>query len=415
MQTNCYEDDHGCINEHSANMSLSLGVPSSITLRKASAEIVSQTAGHRIGFSSKSRSEFNQSRLVNGSKSPNSELVAFKSNLLTGSDTRSTASENATDHENTITRASSGSQRKIDKERIQNLVSFDQSATRSRSTTISTALTVTDVCVAPGTFAIDPKSRKTSVAFGPLSRRLSLVQFRSQSSVHEIIWREDESPCDSCSSKNSSPQEPGLLSREASISKGELSGSKNASQADSPRHKSRSSLGLKGDLFQWSWSKKEPPSSARLRDDGDQPAEIDNLMPHDSVQSNESQSSTQSEEEHDRERIHGYSVSVHDSVSSFPPLNKFHSTADARRSTNTSINDPGSREAREEPDSVPQRADSTSLDSEIAKRREVQSRIKRANTHPDVPARTGESGRTGSSIGSSSGQRLSSKTRLSVS
>lgn len=69
------------------------------------------------------------------------------------------------------------------------------------------AITFADVHVAPGTFSVDSLSRKASMATDDIPQRMSTVQFRSRNSVHEIIWREDETVSGSsisCSSNGSS-------------------------------------------------------------------------------------------------------------------------------------------------------------------------------------------------------------------
>ena len=400
--------------EDSANRSTRLGIPSSITLRKASAEIVSQTAGDGFSPSSRHQSGFNRSNHSSGSKSPNSGLLSFKSNLLIASDMRSTASETTTDHENTTTRASSSSRRRIDRERLQSLISFEQPEMRPRSATVGTALTVTDVHVARGTFAVDPKSRNTSVGLGPLSRRLSLVQFRTQTSVHEVIWREDESPCDSSSSQNTSLYNPELLSRAACISKGKYSGSQKKSQAESvksqgiPRSSYGSSLALNADLFQWSWGEKGPASGARV-DNGHQPIESDDPVSHDSPHSDASQSQKQSSIEFEGGNRRRRSVSEHDSVVSFPSHHEYQSAANSQRSTLANSNESSTQGVHRELDLATQGEDSGTFESETAERGQIQSIKKRRSTFYDAPARTAESGRIGSSIGFSSGQRINSQ------
>ena len=73
----------------------------------------------------------------------------------------------------------------------------DVSNARRCSTPAEATLTFADVHVAPGSFANGPKSSKQSSLPAESSRRISIVQFRSRNSVHEVIWREDDTTSDS--------------------------------------------------------------------------------------------------------------------------------------------------------------------------------------------------------------------------
>ena len=68
---------------------------------------------------------------------------------------------------------------------------------RRFSTPAEATLTFADVHVAPGSFSVAPKSGELSTVPAEVSQRISTVQFRSRNSVHEIIWREDETTSDS--------------------------------------------------------------------------------------------------------------------------------------------------------------------------------------------------------------------------
>ena len=68
----------------------------------------------------------------------------------------------------------------------------DVSNARRCSTPAEATLTFADVHVVPGSFANGPKSSKQSSLPAESSRRISVVQFRSRNSVHEVIWREDD-------------------------------------------------------------------------------------------------------------------------------------------------------------------------------------------------------------------------------
>ncbi len=68
---------------------------------------------------------------------------------------------------------------------------------RRCSTPAEAALTFSDVHIAPGSFAIGPQSSKQPLIPTESKRRISTVQFRSRNSIHEVIWREDETMSDS--------------------------------------------------------------------------------------------------------------------------------------------------------------------------------------------------------------------------
>lgn len=68
----------------------------------------------------------------------------------------------------------------------------DISNARRCSLPAEAALTFADVHVSPGSFAVGPNPRKQSLIPTEFSRRISTVQVRSRNSVHEVIWREDE-------------------------------------------------------------------------------------------------------------------------------------------------------------------------------------------------------------------------------
>lgn len=68
----------------------------------------------------------------------------------------------------------------------------DISNARRCSLPAEAALTFADVHVSPGSFAVGPNPRKQSLIPTEFSRRISTVQIRSRNSVHEVIWREDE-------------------------------------------------------------------------------------------------------------------------------------------------------------------------------------------------------------------------------
>ena len=381
-------------------------LPLTIVLRKASAALVSHTANDNTLKASRDPSDLHKQETIDEPRNYFPELVAFRSTLLVGSDTRSTPFETTTDQENTVTRVSSSSQCRTDKDKLKTLISIDEPKIRPRSDTAGTALTLADIYVAPGTFVVDPKSRRTSIVSGQLSRRLSVVQFRSRNSIHEIIWREDESSSGSCSSKNVSPQDAEPSSRIERISNRVYSSSSNISQADSFRHDGLGepivgSYSIGEHLFQWSWGKQLPFTAVQHDDNVSQL-----LVPESNVRNG---SASYLDKEGKR------SVSEGDSVVSFPPLLERNCTADWQQHLLVDINDPTTGRTQRSP-CLPA---SQSVHTATTKTNETESRhndrgTRKYSSRPYAPARTAESGRTGSSIGCSSRQRLLSGAGLNT-
>lgn len=84
---------------------------------------------------------------------------------------------------------------------------MDDQAENQYSGVADCAVTFADVHVAPGTFATDSIAKKASMTAEEVPQRVSTVQFRSRNSVHEVVWREDETVSGSsmsCSSNGSS-------------------------------------------------------------------------------------------------------------------------------------------------------------------------------------------------------------------
>ena len=134
------------------------------------------------------------------------------------------------------------------------------------------ALTFADVHVAPGSFAVEPRSRRASLNPAECLRRISVVHFRSHNSFHEVIWREDETTSGGSLARDStSPPRQGCFSRSDTLgperedSLMQKPGSANKSQ-DSylpVAPVSTPNVGRPQEaLLHWSWG--EPTSSARM-------------------------------------------------------------------------------------------------------------------------------------------------------
>lgn len=132
--------------------------------------------------------------------------------------------------------------------------------TDCHSSPAENTLTFTGVHTAPGSFAVESRSRKSSLAFPESLRRISIVHFRSRNSIHEVIWREDEATSGSSfTSDSSSPpnQEPRAKSRTLCqqgnsgpflVEQTDDAGRRITSSPDGREAKPEESL------FQWSWT-----------------------------------------------------------------------------------------------------------------------------------------------------------------
>lgn len=175
-----------------------LGTPATITLRKASNVYATSPI-----TTSMSASLTRQEDHERAADAPASELLAFYSSptlekrpTLTDLPSPESAEAPRSPKEQPIFTfdIESPSSRRTSKSVAQ---FSDISNARRCSMPAEAALTFADVHVAPGSFAVGPKSRKQSLELTEFSRRISTVHFWSRSSVHEVIWREDETTSDS--------------------------------------------------------------------------------------------------------------------------------------------------------------------------------------------------------------------------
>ena len=74
---------------------------------------------------------------------------------------------------------------------------------RRRSTLADPALTIAEVNIVPSSFSSRSTSRRHTLLATEAVRRTSIVQIRSKSSIHEIIWNKDDTPSQSSWSSGS--------------------------------------------------------------------------------------------------------------------------------------------------------------------------------------------------------------------
>lgn len=175
-----------------------LETPATITLRKASKVDVASPLKTSMGASLSREQECERT-----ADAPASELLAFYSTSAsekgaTPSDISSPESAEAPRSPRQQSAIALEVEAQSFRERSKSVAQcHDVSDARRCSTPAEATLTFADVHVAPSSFANEPKSSKQSSLPAESSRRISVVQFRSRNSVHEVIWREDDTTSDS--------------------------------------------------------------------------------------------------------------------------------------------------------------------------------------------------------------------------
>ena len=397
-----------------------LTTPTSITLRKASNVRVPD-----LPRSSMSASLSHEDERMRAPDAPTSELLAFYS-----SHTERVDEPESLHFISSHDRSSSSAQASMN---LANTTSYneppapieDLSNLSRRSMLAPATMTFTDVHVAPGTFAVGLQSRKQSSAASDQNpRRISVVHFKSRKSIHEVVWREDETTSSSSpnsdSRASSSPpfreqsvgyNQPALGSQGGSAERGQHAYIQNAPVLTSLLEQPQ------GNLFQWSWAK---PTVSSIEE-----------VPHEASKNtrpNLTRMASASNPDLSRPRMFSYalninrrSVSEAQDILSFPPLRDRSSTLDWCRAPLVDPNDPlGVRgQQNHARDTTPSNesgscasTDKSLIGREAKALGEVSMQReklcgRRASSHPYAPARLGRNGSMGSSLGASSHVRVS--------
>lgn len=360
--------------------------PSSITLRRASLFRVSNLPRSSM---SASLSCEDDDRVRDADALP-SELLAFYSSLADEDEKLRTF-----DHTQPTTPLQAISTGDINESNIN---------ARRHSGLAATAVTFADVFVAPGTFTISSKPRKESLAAaGQPARRISVVQFRSRNSIHEVVWREDETS--SGSSLGISPQTSSSLQSQKSKISSPKSETRAAQNARLTTIRNTPVTSSKSDqpsttMFQWTWSKEYERRDRRSciasasNPELARPQDCSNVL-----------------------HIHRRSVSDSQEILSFPPLRDRSSTLEWCRAPPVDLNDPlaGQVTGSTTEENIPTLEHDASSSSEQVEVGHMKNDLvmlrenfhgRRVSSHVHAPARIGPSGRVGSSIGSSSHVRV---------
>lgn len=276
------------------------------------------------------------------------------------------------------------------------------------------AITFTDVHPAPQSYASVPYSCGRSSSMLGKPRRTSSVHIKTRSSVHEIIWREDETSSGSSSQESISPVQTNKSNQAPNMMTPRVTRTTSISQSAPTTpilHIENSKLYTprEENLFEWSWNAQQAGGSMPTVSAADPPASAPVLQ----------QASSS--------RPHRRSISKESrqpSVESFPPLMDRQNTTEWRRAPLVDLNDPmsgrvtrmwlpqitaegveGLMSLSEEPADFASGGKRLSMDGEDG-REGVGERRRRSSAHPYAPARLGLKGRVGSSIGSSSHKKM---------
>ena len=243
-----------------------LEIPATITLRKASNMFMPSPV-----TSSLSASIINGDAYKPDPLAPTSELLAFYATPVVSRERPqrlSGPSPKTSNPSSSVQVETSWNQAPFSRSELKKSISMAQfNGIDCYSSPAESTLTFTDVHTAPGSFAVESRSRKQSLSFSESFRRMNFVHFRSRNSVHEVIWREDDATSGSsfASDSSSSPNQesraksptlcPQSHSRSVLVEQGDDAGLRITSFPD------KREINPEESLFQWSWS--GPPASAK--------------------------------------------------------------------------------------------------------------------------------------------------------
>ena len=360
-----------------------LETPATITLRKASKVDVASPFRTSMGASLSREQECERA-----ADAPASELLAFYSTtasekVATPSDISSPESAEAPSSPRQQSAITSEVEAQSFREGSKSVSQCHDVSNARRSSTLAEAtLTFANVHVAQGSFADVPKSSRQSSLPVESNRRISIVEFRSRNSVHEVIWREDDTTSGSSlttSSGGSQYAGHSFRSTPSSESRG--------SPTREPAIKSRETKALlpavpesvsmftklPNHLFQWTWRESSPsvegtPRAVDTKSDTVGPVAgtatrsadtnrgplaqvlVNSTLDPDSV-------SLQQSSDQQGSRFQKPSISKLPKLQSFPSLRSRSSTAEWQKAPLVDLNDPfAGRASQYQVEKVPQSA-----------------------------------------------------------
>ena len=396
---------------------LGLDTPATITLRKASDAYFVVIGGAAIGNPSRPGSISFSPKPDSSDRKPSVALMDFRSKRLTEhrkslwyslpllSDQTPQAESPTKDDDN---------KQKITAQQSSHESSVIFNNVRCPSAIAEPAVTFTDVHTAPHSFASVPYSRSRSSSTVKKHRRTSSVRIETRTSVHEVIWREDENSSGTGSQGSISPiadnKMPSRRSTETPTSPS-LKITSHSDPATPSTHVSDSLMQTlpQENLFEWSWNAQKAGAPASTVSPVDPPLSAPVL--EDAVSITPKRRSVSKE-------------SSSSSVESFPPLMDRQNTTEWRRAPLIDLNDPmagrvtrmwlpqitangieGLKNLGEDPAELGAGGEQPGMDGPSGSGAGGEQR-RRSSAHPFAPARRGLKGSVGSSIGVSSHKKM---------
>ena len=395
---------------------LGFDTPATITLRKASEAYFVVIGGAAIGSSSRPGSISFSPKPNSSDRKPSVALMDFRSKRLTEHRKSLWYSlpllSDQTPQAESPTKDDDTRQKIIARESTHEPSDIFNNVQRP-SAIAEPAVTFTDVHTAPQSFASVPYSRSRSSSTAKKPRRTSSVRIETRSSVHEVIWREDENSSGTSSQGSTSPiqnykmpQHPGTEAPASS-----LMITSHSAPGTPSIHLSDPILQVlpQEHIFEWSWSAQKAVAPTSSVSPVDPP--LSAPVPKGAVSNPPKRRSVSKE-------------SSSSSVESFPPLMDRQNTIEWRRAPLVDLNDPmagrvtrmwlpqittngveGLRSLGEEPAEFLAGEKQPSMDGPGGSEGVGEQR-RRSSAHPYAPARLGLKGSVGSSIGASSRQKM---------
>ncbi|MCJ1305974.1 hypothetical protein MMC08_008791 [Hypocenomyce scalaris] len=285
------------------------------------------------------------------------------------------------------------------------------------------AITFADVHTAPGTFPITASSQKSSLSPLAQLRRKSAVHIVSRSSIHEIIWNEDDS-ASGCSSDDADSPPIGLQSTDADSGAANDDASyvsptnSNILSCCGAPEKSRMLSQNNGEsketraqeseqrLFEWSWSRRQSIDSIDSNANGDSAIVSNDITPIEPSQAQDPGSRK-------RSTLWRKKFILIPTVESFPSLPDRRSTAEWQKSPLMDLNDSqtGRNVYMEITPPTPNEAGMERRSSVVRPsfdNPDTVSRRSSVKSHPYAPARVAQQSKEGCAIGISSHKRRNS-------
>ena len=396
---------------------LGFDTPATITLRKASDAYFVVIGGAAVGNSSRPGSVSFSPKPNSSDRKPSVALMDFRSKRLT--EHRKSLWYSLPLLSDQTPQAESLSKDDDTKQQITAQESSPESSdifsnVQRPSAMAEPAVTFTDVHTAPQSFASVPYFRSQSSSTVKKPRRTSSVRIETRTSVHEVIWQEDENSSGTSSQGSISPIQNNKMPPRPCTNAPTTPSLEIASYsapATPSIHVSDPTLQTlpQENIFEWSWNAKKAGVPTPTISPIDPP--LSTPVPQGTVSVPPKRRSVSKE-------------SSSSSVESFPPLMDRQHTTEWRRAPLVNLDDPmagrvtrmwlpqittngleGLGDLIEEPAEVGAGGKQPSMDGPGGSEGVWEPR-RRPSAHPFAPARLGLSGRAGSNIGAGSHKKM---------